>query len=480
MELLKQQWRLRTHVERASVSPKAARCVALALVAFAACACGEDVPPVDLSVECALLSSTELGPAPEQYMVAMFGDGQTMVLEGRLENTERDGYAITDWTFSTFDETHAPLATGVPLARGRSVGPTRWAARGAALEAMMPADPERPEDPGWPAQTLHWFTLRPDGTFDADGFFPPLSRRSCEACPVYGESGGVLSGGGFATTLVEAGDDLHAVNGAIPRTCSLDDPGLANFFRLHGFARSDQSATPVLWSEETCDPFDYGNSANLITAGTSAAGPFAIFRSKGARDDPERPFRLRLLWLTVDDAGHLAAPEGAAPVVVGREDPLSGPGNLQAPVAVLDGDQILFGDRYARGATCVFLRVMNEDGSDSRRAPWQLPCASGETWSSILELTPLSDELALAVWDEHPGEDRFAEPDASWNLRAAAINAAGQRVSEVLDLGEYRPRGAVIEYAPLVRAAAAGAGEAAITSLGDGQLRLARVQCSAP
>lgn len=451
------------------------------LVALLAAACGGDVPAVELSVECALVSSTAIGPAPEQYMVARFGDGKTMVLEGRLENTDRDGYAITDWTFSTFDESHAPLATGVPLARGRSVGPTRWAARGGALEALMPADPERPDDPMWPAQTLHWYTIRPDGTFDADGFFPPLSRRSCEACPVYGGSGGVvLSGGGFATTLVEAGGDLHAVDEAIPTTCSRDRPGLSNFFRLHGFARSDESAVPILWADETCDPFDSNNQLHLVTAGTSTDGPFVLYRSSGARDDAERPLRLRLLRLAVDEAGHLSAPEGTEPVVVGREDPLGGAGNLQAPVAVLGGDQILFGDRYARNATCVFLRVMNEDGSRSRRTPWQLPCASGNSWTSILELAPLTQDLALAVWDEHPGEDRFDAPDAEWRLRAAVVNADGQRVSEILELGEYAPRAPGIEYAPLARAAAVSTNEAAITSLGDGQLRLARVQCVVP
>jgi len=227
---------------------------------------------------------------------------------------------------------------------------------------------------------------------------------------------------------------VHAIS-AIPAACMTR---FANGQRAIVFDRT--SAVPVLWDEPPChlEGSAY-EQANLWLVSTSAGDLGMLFRMYDA------DLGASVRYARLDPDFHPVGP--AIDVDIGEGTTMVDGGN-QPRAAALGTNRILYGERlHSRLNECQVLGVMNDDGTEARRAPWQLPCFfqsyGFEDWlTSSYELEALPGGRAVVAWTERTHFPRGHEYlqrlnlETEWDegVHLAMIADDGYRASPIAEV----------------------------------------------
>jgi hypothetical protein len=411
--------------------------VVLALAAAGAAGCGAG--DVDIIGRCEVVTDRVrplderpgVIPPPEFAPSVGLLDGQAWVSWMEWEGTDfLDSEALNIWG-RWYDPAWAPLGPaeylGKALRRDNPTYRTQWVRFGGELVGQAWLDPEG-DEPFLPTERVHRVRVQPPG----DG--APLLERIhvpvSDACPECG-----LLGLGELTysTSPEHGllpsalgiDSVWMALTASAAMCGYADPSLAaGFLRLHLVRGTDVgTAEPLLVGQDFCDLYAHSvGNAFLVPLSSGSLG--ILYTSGGV---------LHYAGLT---ATGMPTTAGS---VAGTRIRNSGGGFQPRGVAV-PGGRVLFTERRDPGGFCHALRIMREDGSGARDAPWQLPCirtADGErstdTRSSSMALVPIPGGAVL-VW----GQQQFygeIEPEEA-GVFAVMLTPEGKRGSEVVMLTE--------------------------------------------
>jgi hypothetical protein len=127
----------------------------------------------------------------------------------------------------------------------------------------------------------------------------------------------------------------------------------------------------------------------------------------------------------------------------------------QQPRAVRVGSTVFFLDSIETGgarrnaADCMMLRLVEEDGSDAREAPWQPPCVRDDTvvanWTEIGRY----NEYVVLLWGERPYVDTLEITSTTewWaDVKLALITREGRLASEPISVVE--PSSTVLDPVP--------------------------------
>lgn len=160
---------------------------------------------------------------------------------------------------------------------------------------------------------------------------------------------------------------------------------------------------PVFWGEPPCETSTRYEQANLWLV-TLTDGSLGLFFRRDLPTPSPRDFLGSLVhYARLDEDFHPIGP--AIDVDIGEGTTMVDGGNQPRAIA-LGADRILYGERFGAGLNrCQVLGVMNDDGTEARRAPWQLPCFfqgyGNEAWlTSSYELEALPEGRAVIAWTE--------------------------------------------------------------------------------
>jgi hypothetical protein len=373
-------------------------------------------------------------------------DGAQHILHGGEQGPHVglvDGWTLLSWNEWTTNDYALQLgmwldaglspASGVTVLSGTGLGTgTQWISRDGGLEGLVIGDADASGNDVQVSDLLHWYrwTPPPDGQADRTPIHLELSS-SCPSCGRVSLAGAWGPGVQGQIPAINLPSEALGVVTAYPGVCDYDRSG-ANYSRLHLVRPSEGTADPVLWGEEPCDvshrsddlvasvpwpvPLGDGTLGILFRTGIGGGG------GGGA---------LRYLVTTVD--GEVLS--GPRPIsgseIAGLE------GGLQPRALPMPNGRILFTERHGNLNRCHRLRLMNEDGSGAKDAPWQLPCMrEPDRWrTGTVELVPAPGG-ALLVWSQHTEVTTFVYEvdDYEEAIFAALITPQGQRGSDVVQV----------------------------------------------
>ncbi|MFW6067542.1 MAG: hypothetical protein ACOC97_04330 [Myxococcota bacterium] len=323
---------------------------------------------------------------------------------GEILQAEWPQYGIR-WV-QWYDEGFGPVGEPVALGTFRA-GRTQWVAVDGALEGQVWADPASTEPPPPDREILHRWRIPPP---PAEPSFERIPARGSERCPDCGAPR-IGSGSGPISQLPSAlaYDDLWSAFVYQPPVCDYDRPYI-NYDRL--FLVSGNGLHPVLWGVDPCAlQAQELQVQNPWLVSLSDGGLGVLFRVR-RRGDEWRP----LHYARVGPDGELL--EDPRLVDGARGHSTTGIG-FQPRAVQVEGGRVLFAELHNE---CHALRVMREDGSRVRDAPWQLPC-----------MRPGSDEITGRVeLVSVPGGAVLVWTVSKWRTRGDAEHLQGEGVYAVL------------------------------------------------
>lgn len=331
-----------------------------------------------------------------------------------------------------FDSSMAALTEPQDLGRTYDGYRTLWVPVGAELVGQVWTDPTNadrtPRPPMEEMVAVVHASPPPSATFARTPVDYEAAPRSCEDCA----NASLGAGAGDGPLPIVAGSDglIGAFVGP-PRACP---SGVSNYNRPFAFDRNLR-AQVVRWYDPAC-PADALTDNGLLTSTNpwlvaTVGGTAMLFRLGGPGGDG---FAGALAFLRLDGLAPDAPPRRVgSPETTDTED-----GYLPRAVAV-PGRKILFTERRSARNACHRIRVMNDDGTDARDGPWQLPCTErADTPLVVRDVELLSvPGGAVLVWAQHSGgASPLILPGAPFeeSVRAVLLTPEGERGSEVLQV----------------------------------------------
>lgn len=245
---------------------------------------------------------------------------------------------------------------------------------------------------------------------------------ACLAC-IHQSLHGAVPGYHGAFPVVELAGRTLAVLSTIPSEC-VTSRRLGNLQRMRIVDLDDLSESGIFWGDEPCRvlPGDLAAGTAWPVA-LSDGRRMGVFFASGISGVP--PIRE---YMIVEADGTVVF----GPIDVGTTMERFPALDYGQGRAVRLGTSLIFAEYLRRGDICSGLRIMNEEGTNVRDTPWQLPCRSDDLlWVSWVELRAFGDH-ALVVWSEHA--DPFDAPAWSERVMLALLDDRGRLASEPLEV----------------------------------------------
>jgi hypothetical protein len=373
-------------------------------------------------------------PAPEFAPSVGLLDGQAWVTWMVWEGTSReDSNHWVQWG-RWYDGDWEPL--GPPHFLGeRPNHRSQWVRHGGEVVGQTWVDPEGVAEP-LDKERVHRVRVPAPGA--GDPWLEPIEVPASEVCPDCGMVGltdfGI--GPGFEEGLLPAAEgfgDMWLIFGASPAPCQYDTM-TGRWLRLHLIhGISSSLAEAMLFEEGVCEPrpdvSDAETNAMMVPLEDASLG---LFYRRGS---PGYDGLLRYVRVAAD--GQVV---GDPRIVDGRPFHTQG-GGFQPRAVAVPGGRVLFMERRGPSGFCHALRIMGEDGSSARDAPWQLPCIrtsdegdrSRVVRTQSLALVPVPGGAVL-VWGQQRRFEEIAPEDVG--VFAVLLTPQGRRGSEVVMLTE--------------------------------------------
>lgn len=235
---------------------------------------------------------------------------------------------------------------------------------------------------------------------------------------------------------VATGNTVTAVIPAIPSGCVAEgEEVLLNYQRLQSFGTDGLGARPVFWPEEPPCPLEPVGVEDesvllpsLVELSEERVGVF--FVSLAASPPPPKYIVLSSGGTLLQDRRTVGGSHARQSTVVGGDQVR----------AVRLGMTVIFVEGYRRADHCHLIRLMNEDGSDLRDAPWQLPCVEDLTKATLsVELGTWGDVAVLAYSERHEnGTFRLIPGEWFESVKVILLTEQGRLASMPLTITEPR------------------------------------------
>lgn len=406
----------------------------LALLAFA-CFLGCQEADVEIVGSCVPVGEATRLAGPGSGILRGLGllDGQVLLVRAFVVDPADESSDIR-YEAQWFDSELSAMGDPVPLGSGRPVARSEITRIGDELVGVFLVDPGGAIPAGPEQDYVGLWHFAPGRAPERTPVDLPFGRLECPSCRYY-----VLGIGGLGLAAGREGALPITPNGAA--VLSGIGPGCvgdgANLFRLLTFDATRAAA--VDWRETPCDPSGGDGLPQIVR---TREGYGVLFRQN---DQLERDIGdlniYPVYYVAVDERFELRA----GPVRVGEafEHPWRIYSGYQPKAASLGvGDRLIFNEMTEMRYRCQILRMLESDGSNARRSPWQLPCLREPTQfhTTSSDLVEMPDGMALVVWGERdaqggdlggyaPVEDRSRFNEG---IHLALITPDGRRGSDVV------------------------------------------------
>lgn len=394
---------------------------------------------VDIVAECEPVGAPVRLLSPDEIGTFVTGlgtvNGATLVVHAEAVDSSltSDFLTYARW----FDEELSQVGVPMTLGSQRPFGRSDFVVVEGAATAQMWIDPTSALPTPREHELVGFWRFSPFAAPETTPVSMPIGVQDCPSCDLatiaIGGSG--LLNGSEGAMPIAAG---FAAIAGLPEGCRGDSSSL---WRLLAYSETD--AAVVRWTPRCDNIQDAVSHVQLVPIGDEIGVLFRLGTGTGLDGrgpDGESP-GLAVHYLRMDRDFNITVP----PVRVGerRAHPFGVFTGYQPKAAALGDGRLVFSEMVALEDGCYTLRVLNDDGTKARRAPWQFPCMDNRTryHTKSNDLVELPNGLALAVWSERNafnGEPYSTRVDdralLDEGIHVTVVTSDGRRGSNVIEV----------------------------------------------